>query len=899
MKLTLTILSFALLAMFVNITALAQDNSDPRWNQSPSTKLYVTGEYSLPKVENNVKRDLSTRLYHTSMGDFLVPANIRPYPSTATQSEINAVTQFGNQNVMYAAWNSYYPSFYGTGFCLTTNGGTSSTGNYQMIVSANNGDPGPCVSSTGSPNPNRQGISVIGNAGIYCTYTTEWGTTWTPFVNAGGSSTDKNLSAVDETTGSPFLGRAYTVWTDFGGTYVNRIMGAYSSNGGVSWTGYQPVSPVPPSGHHMQGCDVDVGPGGVVYVVWATCTTNGQNSTEDYLGFAKSTDGGVSWPVSNYNVVDVNGIRQQYYYNNFRVAGFPRLSVDHSGGARNGWIYVTLCEKLIAPARDNGDATLCRSTDGGTTWTHTLVNGDASGAYQYFSCVRVDQSNGNVAVGYYDTRGLTAPNAQYYVSWSNNGGNTWVDVLASDHTFIPTPISGLATGYQGDYTGITYSNNKFWPFWADNSSGIYQCWTVGIQTIQLAHDIQMGPFLSFPGNTLIVNTPYTIKGKVSNVGTSTESGTLARWYINGTLTNTTTFATLTAGQSDSASNSWTPTSVGSYVLKYISVQGTDTNRTNDTLQTTVNVVTTIPSMCPFSCLSAASYTAISGSAGPTGDDAGIDVPIGFSFMWKGTTYTNAWICTNGFIELGTTGTTTYVNDLASTGDINMIAGFWDDLYVTTGGNIQYTTQGTAPNRIFIVQYTTVAFLASTSNNVTFQIRLYENSGSSQAEIIYGPSTPYASATGSVGINVTPGGSGNFTSITPGSSGCSNTTYSTTTANNSLPSTYLTSGTHYGFCWFVGVQHEQNTVPSVYSLSQNYPNPFNPETKINYALPKAGLVKIVVYDLLGAEITTLVNENKTAGNYSVTFNGSNLASGVYFYKITAGDFTDVKKMLLVK
>ena len=122
----------------------------------------------------------------------------------------------------------------------------------------------------------------------------------------------------------------YTVWTDFGGTYVNRICAAYTSNGGVSWTGYQAISPVPSSGHHHQGCDICVGPGGVVYACWANCTTNGQNSTEDSIGLAKSTDGGVTWTGRN-NCVDVNGIRAQYFYNNFRVAGFPRISIDKSG----------------------------------------------------------------------------------------------------------------------------------------------------------------------------------------------------------------------------------------------------------------------------------------------------------------------------------------------------------------------------------------------------------------------------------------------------------------------------------------------------------------------------------------------------------------------------------------
>ena len=87
--------------------------------------------------------------------------------------------------------------------------------------------------------------------------------------------------------------------------------------------------------------------------------------------------------------------------------------------------------------------------------------------------------------------------------------------------------------------------------------------------------------------------------------------------------------------------------------------------------------------------------------------------------------------------------------------------------------------------------------------------------------------------------------------------------------------------------------------SKYELSQNYPNPFNPTTIINYSIPKDGLVSIKVYDILGKEIKSLVNEFKSAGTYTVQFNGSNLASGIYFYKIDATNFSDIKKMILVK
>jgi hypothetical protein len=89
------------------------------------------------------------------------------------------------------------------------------------------------------------------------------------------------------------------------------------------------------------------------------------------------------------------------------------------------------------------------------------------------------------------------------------------------------------------------------------------------------------------------------------------------------------------------------------------------------------------------------------------------------------------------------------------------------------------------------------------------------------------------------------------------------------------------------------------IPANFSLAQNYPNPFNPSTIINYSIPKAVLVTIKVYDILGREVEVLVYEVKPAGNYSVQFSGNNLASGIYFYRMQAGSFAQTKKLLLLK
>ena len=91
----------------------------------------------------------------------------------------------------------------------------------------------------------------------------------------------------------------------------------------------------------------------------------------------------------------------------------------------------------------------------------------------------------------------------------------------------------------------------------------------------------------------------------------------------------------------------------------------------------------------------------------------------------------------------------------------------------------------------------------------------------------------------------------------------------------------------------------SSVPAEFKLMQNYPNPFNPTTTINYQLPKNGFVTLKVYDILGREVTTLVNEQKMQGRYSVNFDASRLASGVYMYQFRVNDYLSSRKMILIK
>ncbi len=98
---------------------------------------------------------------------------------------------------------------------------------------------------------------------------------------------------------------------------------------------------------------------------------------------------------------------------------------------------------------------------------------------------------------------------------------------------------------------------------------------------------------------------------------------------------------------------------------------------------------------------------------------------------------------------------------------------------------------------------------------------------------------------------------------------------------------------------VGIEDEQTEIPLSFKLLQNYPDPFNPTTKIKYQIPELSFVSLKVYDVLGSEITTLVNEKKHSGSFEVEFDGTGLPSGIYFYRLQAGSFVEIKKMILMK
>ena len=199
-------------------------------------------------------------------------------------------------------------------------------------------------------------------------------------------------------------------------------------------------------------------------------------------------------------------------------------------------------------------------------------------------------------------------------------------------------------------------------------------------------------------------------------------------------------------------------------------------------------------------------------------------------------------------------------------------------------------------------------LADTAASTSFSTQAWLQTGS------YG-NTALASATGVLtnAWNVYPDNAANVNNWVPagGSPALTGASFSDPNLAGFEVTTYrgaLGSGSNWLTSWTqwdpknyatVSVQTISNEVPSAFVLAQNYPNPFNPSTKINFSIPKAGFVTLKVYDLTGKEVSSLVNENLNIGTYGVDFNAAALTSGIYFYTLNTENFSETKKMMLIK
>lgn len=418
----------------------------------------------------------------------------RIYPSNVHQTEPFLVRDPADPLHLFASANTTQinPFFISEGVYSSTDRGLTWRGN-DTCTGANmafhGGDPGIAVDQAG-----RYVLVRIGRAPVYGLYShtsTDRGLTWTLQKQISDHDLERATVVGDNHPPSPYYGRVYAAWVRFAPPFPVYI--SYTDDGGANWS--VPLQVNNPS-QRCAGPDLAIRKDGTVYLTWAGVTSTSPFQ-ETLAGFATSANGGATWSVTE-NAFAVNGITGSLpQKQNIRVNGYPRISVDNSGGVYNGRIYILTTQKNRTPAGSDADLILVRTTDGGATWLSPLrVNSDPlnNGKTQYFPAMDIDD-NGGVNLLWYDDRGTANDSTEVYMGRSANGGESFSETVISDQAFKPEPIGSLGQGYQGDNIALLSSGNFLVPLWMENSSGKYQIRTVPVQIVASSADEKSGPAL--------------------------------------------------------------------------------------------------------------------------------------------------------------------------------------------------------------------------------------------------------------------------------------------------------------------------------------------------------------------------------------------------------------------
>jgi len=233
------------------------------------------------------------------------------------------------------------------------------------------------------------------------------------------------------------------------------------------------------------------------------------------------------------------------------------------------------------------------------------------------------------------------------------------------------------------------------------------------------------------------------------------------------------------------------------------------------------------------------------------------------------TYTGVYLSTNNGTSWTNTGLNTqYPISLATLGNNIFVGSAGYGVYLSTNNGTNWTQTALTTNSVISLAVSGNNIFAGTGG--TNGVYLSTNNGASWIQK-------------NQGFNVVPG------------------VWALLIANN-----YIFAGTYLNpsvwrrsYSEIIGIQNISSEIPPGFSLSQNYPNPFNPATTIRYAIPRNGNVRLTVFDALGREVETFVNEKQSAGTYEAVWDASQYSSGVYFYKLTTDYYNDTKRMLLIK
>ncbi len=673
-----------------------------------------------------------------------------------------------------------------------------------------------------------------------------WGVPTSAFSTTVGLA-DKEWIAADQ-TGGPNRNNLYVCWRQFGASGMRFVR---STNGGSTWS-----SPLSFGGN--QGAYVSVGANGSVSGGLVHFAAIG-NAT---ILYNRSTDGGLTFS-SQINAAfytdpgtSCNG--RNTVKDCIRMDPFPRMAADNSYTSTRGNVYIAYVSNVVGP--DNCDIFLVRSTDGGLNWgTAIRVNDDATTTDQWMPAIWVDKTNGIVYMTWYDSRVDVSGNLQtrLYSAYSTNGGVSFItNSNLSNASHNPNNMRVFQPSghyYIGDYIGVSSANNVSYSVWMDGRNNNLGSYTGFFPDFAMLHNPATANLGNNDSVTVTVkipavNGPFTDRVKfTAALDTLPVSGTITMTFLNGRDSLTTY-----------------PDSV------YLRIRtiGTVTPRRYGVI-----------------------ITGRGTSNGLPVHKRTVDVFVNSSLVSVGTNR-------EGIADFK-------VNNVQYNTRQNFV--------FTNGTNV--TVQAISPRTVGLNRYvylnwsdngdTTHSITVNSNLTLTANYKIqYRLIVSSSVGNTFGGNDFYDSASatqfGVLSRNfVYMGNPYRFRGWD--GSGVGSYTSSDSTGNDSAVTITVLNPIVETARWMqvIGIKNISSEIPKEYKLYQNFPNPFNPVTNINFDIIKKGNVRITIYDITGRVVETLVNETLVPGKFQSSFDASNFASGLYFYKIEAVDFVDVKKMVVIK
>jgi len=692
--------------------------------------------------------------------------------------------------------------------------------------------------------------STYGNA---VAKSTNKGINWVSYTSAFSSSSNDKPWIVADQTGGPYNNYIY-VATWQAGTFNMNLM--RSTDHGQSYS-----SPIVVQGG--QGAYLTIGPNGNTQggYVYFGCLYG----TSIYM--YRSSDGGASYQYISHAASGING--PGILYNNrwtvksqhIRTDIFPRMAADNSYNSTRGNIYVVYAANPVGP--DLADIYLVRSTDYGVTWSQPVrVNDDATTSDQWMPAICCDKNTGKICISWNDSRNDPTGNliTEVYGTTSVDGGLTFApNGKISNGSFNPNIMAEpQATGdayYMGDYIGNASTGTSFVTAWMDdrnNASQTFQSFVGYFPDFALTTNPSSFYISNNDSAIVTLKVPairgiYTDKVKFTqSLDTLPSSGSIQFSYVNGrdSLINFPDSVYLKIK------------TIGNVTaqLYHLIILGSGSNGTPvhrryvDLYVNTSNITvrTNREGIDSFK-VNGVIYNSHQNFVFPNGSTISVQA-LG------PTIYGNNKYVFKNWSDAGDT-----THNVTITGPLTLTANYKVQYKLTIVSSIPFTFGGGQ----YFDSATTFQF------GVTGRIVHYNG----QQYTFHGWD-----------------GYGNGSYTSPDSTGAD------TVVNYSIINPIIEAPR---WANTTSIQNISSEIPKEYKLYQNYPNPFNPATTINFDIIKTGNVKIAIYDALGREIKILVNEPATPGSYKVVFNAENISSGVYFYQIVTGEFTNIKKMLVIK